>query len=271
MAVALKNSKEILFYKLQREDPGINKLKFIKIDKKIKTERKYDIKNVAINNSGDFIATSGFGQDTNIQIFDYNQGVMIGSIDINAIENKEMKLSPDSNYITISTYMYEIAVIGITKVTYHIKNTSTEETNVKVEKKSSVGNITVPINCYDFSNDKNYFFVLTNDNKFKIFRIYGAFNDSKLDSETVMDDCSGSSGSLYIFTEGHKVKGYIVYSDKYSIFIKDLESKKTIKSFVELVDSEILGIKNIEFNKKMLVIVLSRDGKFHVIDPDIFL
>lgn len=134
MAVGLKNSKELIFYSLEKqEDTG--KLKFVKIEKIIGTQRKYDIQNVAITNDGNYVATSGSGQDTTIQIYSYMTGKIIGNIDINAIQNFQMKLSPDNKYITISNYMYEISVIAINENTHHIKNSSQEEINVSVSIK----------------------------------------------------------------------------------------------------------------------------------------
>jgi hypothetical protein len=134
MAVGLKNSKDILFYSLQKEEES-GKIKFVKLEKKVHTERKFDIKNIAISADGDIIASSGFGQDTEVQVYSYSLLKQIGAIDINGIENIEMKMSPDSKFITISTFMYEIAVIGITKATIHIKNSTKEETSVKVSIK----------------------------------------------------------------------------------------------------------------------------------------
>lgn len=135
MAVGLKNSKDILFYALQKEDET-GKVKFVKLEKKVHTERKFDIKNISISSDGDIVASSGFGQDTEVQIYSYSQSKLIGAIDINGIENIEMKMSPDSKFITVSTFMYEIAVIGITKATIHIKNSTKEETSIKVSKKN---------------------------------------------------------------------------------------------------------------------------------------
>jgi WD40 repeat protein len=134
MAVGLTNSKELLFYVLQNEDPNNkNKLKFIKQEqKKIKTERKYDIKNVAITNCGDITATSGSGQDTVVQLYNTNTCKLISKIDINEIENKEMKFTPDNNFLTVSTSMFEISCIAINKESHHIKNSSTEEIKIKV-------------------------------------------------------------------------------------------------------------------------------------------
>jgi hypothetical protein len=51
------------------------------MNKSIKTTRKYEIKRVIFSNDGNFIATTGTGQDTAIQIFDANKKELIEIID----------------------------------------------------------------------------------------------------------------------------------------------------------------------------------------------
>lgn len=129
MVVALKNSKDILFYELKKEG---DKLKFHKLDKKIPTTRKSDIKKIVISNDGKSAVTSGTGQDTQIQVFDLIKYTLVKAMDINELENEDMKITPNSDYITVSTAMYEIVTIHLSKVGHHLKNTSEEEVVLKV-------------------------------------------------------------------------------------------------------------------------------------------
>lgn len=127
MAVSLKNSKEVLFYYLTEEG---GKTKFVKSEKKISTERKYEIKRVAT--TGSFIVTTGIGEDTLVQVYEQDKGKLVFSSNTNEIENLEMRLSPDCNFITITTYLNEISIFAIVKSSHHIKNSSLEEVSYKV-------------------------------------------------------------------------------------------------------------------------------------------
>lgn len=82
MAVGLKNSKEILFYELKETD---GKFKFEKVNKKIETTRKFEIRLIAISPDGNYIATSGSGQDTEVQIYECKTSKLLSSININEV------------------------------------------------------------------------------------------------------------------------------------------------------------------------------------------
>jgi hypothetical protein len=132
-----------------------------------------------------------------------------------------------------------------------------------------VGNIKVPIVCYDYSNNNNFFFVITNDGKFKIFHIYGAFNESKLACEVDLGNLNAHKGSLYVTSgDSSRVQGFIAYSSNYSIYIREVENIK-VKSFENVVDSEIIGVKLISYESKLFAVVATRDGKFTVVDIEI--
>ena len=129
MAVALKNTKEILIYHLTNEN---GKFKFVKENKTIKTERSYGIKDVVINKNGNFVATTGCSQDTEVQIYDISNNKLHSRISINEFENIEMKLSPLDDCLIISTLMYNLAVIELSSEKHHVKNSSIDEIVYKV-------------------------------------------------------------------------------------------------------------------------------------------
>ncbi len=96
----------------------------------------------------------------------------IEAIDINELQNIHINFSPDDRYLTVSTYMYEIAVIEFKKSSKFNKNNNSEETTTKVTKNRSIGGIKVPILSYEFSNEPNYFVVSSQDSKIKIFQSF---------------------------------------------------------------------------------------------------
>lgn len=129
MAVGLKNTKEILIYKLVEEN---GKMKFVKENIILKTERMYGIKDVVLSNKGNYLATTGCSQDTEVQIYDILNNKLHSNIAINEFENIEMKLSPLDDCFIISTLMYNLAVIELSCEKHHIKNSSIEEVSYKV-------------------------------------------------------------------------------------------------------------------------------------------
>jgi hypothetical protein len=75
------------------------------------------------------------------------------------------------------------------------------------------------------------------------------------------------SGSIFITSES-PFSGFFSYADKNSIYVKSLPENKTLKFYEGIIESEILGMKMIEFNKRLYIITISRDGKFNVIDTE---
>ena len=75
----------------------------------------------------------------------------------------------------------------------------------QIEKKSSIGHIKNDIIKYDFSNSPNYFFIITKQNRFKIFNIHGHLNESSvyMDLKIEADACAGS---LFIISEDNSGK-----------------------------------------------------------------
>ncbi len=105
------------------------------MEKYIKSTRNYGIKHLAISKCGNFLASSGTEQDTLIQIFDVNKATLIESVDTNEINNIDIKFSPCDNYLTISTFMYEIAIMEFKKTVKFNKAINGDETTLKVKKK----------------------------------------------------------------------------------------------------------------------------------------
>lgn len=262
VVVGLKNSKEILFYQLKEQE---NKMfKFEKLEKTIKTKRKDDIKKVGITNDGLYAITSGAGQDTEIQIYDIQKSNLIESININQFENEDLKLTPDSKFITISTSMNEIVCISFNKQTHHVKNSQNEEVSLKVEKKNSVS-IKEPILNYSFTNDNSFFVVLTKDSKVKIYQNYSSFYESKSLYEHKTEN-KANSASAYLSKENLKVEGYYVYSSNKSIYLHEAITGKLINTYEEICDSYICSLKIIMINYNLYCISLSKDGRFTIID-----
>jgi len=107
-------------------------MKLHKLEKVIKTTRKFGIKNLAMTKCGKFVASSGTDQDTVIQIFDVEKAQMIESIDTGGINNIEIKFTPCDNYLTISTFMYEISVIEFKRTMKFNKAINGDEVHLKV-------------------------------------------------------------------------------------------------------------------------------------------
>lgn len=103
------------------------------MEKYIKSTRKYGIKHLAISKCGSYLASSGSDQDTLIQIFDASKGTLLESIDTNEINNIDIKFSPCDNYLTISTYMYEIAIMEFKRTVKFNKAINGDETTLKVK------------------------------------------------------------------------------------------------------------------------------------------
>ena len=69
IAVALKNSREIIFYDVATDREG--KKSLIKLENRvIKTNHKFEIKAIAYSKSGNYVVTSGKDDDTSLEIYD---------------------------------------------------------------------------------------------------------------------------------------------------------------------------------------------------------
>lgn len=131
IVVGLKNSKELIFFQIEKDENNKNKL--VKLDRKIKTDRKFEIKHVAFSKDGHFVSTTGTGQDTTVQIYSAVKSSLIETLDTNEIQNAEIKMTQDDKYLTISTFMYEIAVIEFKKSFKFNKAINGDELILKVK------------------------------------------------------------------------------------------------------------------------------------------
>ena len=270
IAVGLKNSKQIVFFDIIKDEN--NKLKLNKQPNPIITSRKYEINKIVITRDGNYVATSGKDQDTLIQVYEVKTGKEVGSIEINEIRNVEMKISPDDNHLTISTLMMEIAVIEFKKTVRFNKAINGDETTIKLQRNKSVSGIKVPIDSYEFSNDNKFFIATCENKKVKIFQNYGNVEESKVHHEFLAKEIpklSNDKVSLYVtgFNIG-KLTGYVAVSQDYDIYLYDTDGN-LVRVLKNAHDGKINLIKIARKEEKnndsdLVIISASRDGRFHV-------
>lgn len=264
IAVGLKNSKEILFYSIA-EEAGKKKLE--KSNNKIKTMRKYEIKNVSISKDGNYVSSSGTGQDTEVQIYNVGKGNMIEKLDTGGIQNLEMKMTPDDRYLTISTYMYEIALVEFKKTFKFNKEINGDEVFLKIQRNKSVSGIKIPITSYDFSNDSRFFIVACENKKIKIFQNFGNFEESKVFHEFDINEEGFQHGecvSLFVTNlYSGKLQGHVAVSQGSDIFLYTTEGKCE-RRLRNSHDSQIVLLKLVETAEEVLLLSGSRDGRFNV-------
>jgi len=129
ISVGLKNSKQIIFYELIKEN---EKIKLGKTNRCINSTRKFEINKLTISKDGNYVFTTGNGQDTQVQVFDVKTGVNLDNIDTNELQNVQIKMTPDDKYVAISTYMYEIAVLELKRNLKFNKAIDGDEITLKV-------------------------------------------------------------------------------------------------------------------------------------------
>lgn len=128
----MKNSKEIIFYEFEHSKTE-KKVKLQKVEKKmIKSDHIFEINQIVYSKDGNYIATTGVNQDTTINIYNAYNLTRIESLDINELQNIQLNFSPDNRYLSVTTYMYEIALIEFSKSSKFNKNNNTEEVSTKV-------------------------------------------------------------------------------------------------------------------------------------------
>ena len=285
--VSTKNTKNILYYGFNFEN-GKNKI--IKLEKTVSTERQFEINNVIISKDGNYISTSGNAEDTEIQIYNSNSNKMIEKISTGSIRNKEMKMSPDDNYILISTFMNEISVIHFEKNDKFNNTTLQYEKIVKINRKKSISGIKNPILAYEFSNDNRFFIISTEGKNIKIYQNYGEISESKVFQNFNIDfDCKVISLYIKSFFNG-KIEGFFSVSKSNDIYVYDTNGN-LIKNLKNASDDEIIKLKfvkvdlsknednnlsedirNIDFNDKndengkIVLISASLDGRIKIWD-----
>jgi len=85
ITVALKNSRELIFYDISTDRSG--KKSLTKIDNRhIKTGHKFEIKAIAYAKSGNYVATSGKDDDTSVEIYDAKNLTHLQTIDIKEVK-----------------------------------------------------------------------------------------------------------------------------------------------------------------------------------------
>lgn len=82
--MALKNSREILFYDVVTDREGKKSLTKIE-NRVIKTKHKFEIKSIAFAKSGNYVVTSGKDDDTSVEIYDAKKLDHIQTIDIKEV------------------------------------------------------------------------------------------------------------------------------------------------------------------------------------------
>lgn len=278
IAVALKNSKEIIFYELakSRED---NKIKLQKIEKvSIKSDHQFEINQIAYSRDGVYLATTGVNEDTQVHIYNAKNLKKAETIDINEIQNIRLSFSPDDRFITVSTYMYEIAVIEFKRSTKFNKNNNTEEVTTTLQKKRSIGGIKVPILHYDFSNEPNYFVVSSSDNKIKIFQAF-APNFSLEDSKPIFEidvDFEDPNFlpqpelvSMYVSeSKQNNFEAVVACSSGNNLYIFNQQGQ-ILRFIPQAHDSDIINLKVVKdsdsnSSRDVYVVSISRDGKVNI-------
>lgn len=241
-----------------------------KTKKVIDSTRKFEIKNVTISKDGNYVFTSGTGQDTLIQIFDVSSGQNLANIDINEIQNVEMKMTPDDRYLAISTYMYEIAVLELTRTAKFNKAIEGDEITLKVQRDKSIRGIKTPIDSFDFSNDNKYFIVACENTKVKLFQNHGNFAESKVIQEFTANEVQSLSNdkiSMFVSSSFNgKLVGFIAVSNYSDILIYDIDGNflRVIKDAHDNKINLLKLLKKDENSNDCVLLSGSRDGRFHV-------
>jgi len=277
IAVALKNSKEIIFYELKKQEA--NKFKIEKIEtKRIISDQKYEINKLDMTKDGNYLSTSGINEDdTKVHVYDVKTCKLIESLEINQFQNIDLKFSPDDRFLTVSTFMHEVAVIEFKTSYKHNKNSNQEEISTKIALKKSIG-IKVPILNYDFSNDSNFFALSTDDGKIKIYQSFAPgynLEDSKVikeidvefDDEEVLP--RANKVSLYIIeAEKNDFEGVLACSYEKEILVFNL--KGNLMTYIPNAnDSEIVRLKIVKDTlsrnaRDIFILSSGKDGKINI-------
>ena len=169
-----------------------------------------------------------------------------------------MKFSSDDKYIATSTYMNEITVIEIKTISKTSKNSNVPEIETKVfwllnqiNKNRSIA-IKVPIISFDFSNDKSFFAVSSDDKKLKVFQSF-APSYSLEDSKYILE------------AEKNELNGVIACSYESNIYLFNLKGE-LFKYIPNAHNSEIIKLKIVKDEdssnpKEIILTSISREGK----------
>lgn len=87
--------------------------------------------------------------------------------------------------------------------------------------------------------------------------------------EVDLSNVNAHKGSLFITSgDASRVQGYIAFASNYSLFVREIENGN-MKSFENVVDSEITGVKLISYESKLFAVIVTREGKFTVLETEI--
>ena len=264
---ANKNSKSILYYTLEKIE---SKLKIIKQEKTIQCERPYEIKSIVCDNAGTLICTIGTNDDTEIQIFEPTSAELKFKQSTSAIQNLQMRMSPNDSDLLISTFMNDISVLNFEKSDKFNPESKKYENVYKFKRNSSIPVKARPL-FYTLSNNEKFFAVSCDDKSVKIFRIYGNISESKIYAQINLEN---NTNVCYLFVDDFqngKLEGYLAIESGNDILIYDINGN-IYKELNDAHDSDIVGLyltkednkdnkDNTDKNKDLILISAGKEGR----------
>jgi WD40 repeat protein len=262
---ANKNSKSILYYTLEKVE---GKIKLVKLDKSIITNRPYEIKSIVSNSSGTLLCSIGTNDDTEIQIFDPISFEIKFKESTSAIQNLQMIMGPNDSDLLISTFMNDISVLNFEQSDKFNNETKKYENIYKFKRNSSIPLKAKPL-FYALSNDEKFFVVSSDDKSIKIFRNYGNISESKIYTQINLEFNSNIVALFVDYFENGKLEGFVGVCRDNDIIIYKVNGQIYLE-LPEAHNGEILGMyltrenKDDNDNKKnndLVLISAGKDGK----------
>ena len=262
---ANKNSKSILYYTLEKVE---GKIKLVKLDKSIITNRPYEIKSIVSNSSGTLLCSIGTNDDTEIQIFDPTSFEIKFKESTSAIQNLQMIMGPNDSDLLISTFMNDISVLNFEQSDKFNSETKKYENIYKFKRNSSIPLKAKPL-FYALSNDEKFFVVSSDDKSIKIFRNYGNISESKIYTQINLEFNSNIVALFVDYFENGKLEGFVGVCRDNDIIIYKINGQIYLE-LPEAHNGEILGMyltrenKDDNDNKKnndLVLISAGKDGK----------
>ena len=262
---ANKNSKSILYYTLEKVE---GKIKLVKLDKNIVTNRPYEIKSIVSNSSGTLLSSIGTNDDTEIQIFDPISSEIKFKESTGAIQNFQMIMGPNDSDLLISTYMNDISVLNFEQSDKFNNETKKYENIYKFKRNSSIPVKAKPL-FYALSNDEKFFVVSSDDKSIKIFRNYGNISESKIYTQINLEFNSNVVALFVDYFENGKLEGFVGVCRENDIIIYNVNGQVYLE-LPEAHNGEIIGMyitrenkdNNDDKNNKDLVLISAgKDGR----------
>ena len=123
----------------------------------------------------------------------------------------------------------------------------------------------MPIISYEFSNNKRFTVIATEDNRVKVFQHAGsAFNDARLIYDIKIQDKANKADVHITSGNSNRIEGYVAYGVGSDLCVVSLEGVILAKYF-SAVDHNITGLKIMEFESNHYAVCMNRDGRFNVI------